>query len=304
MIMEKTLPAFLRQGDKVSVISPSFAIGEEKITRAVSFLEGWGLKVVTGSHVISRAGLFAGTDQERLEDLQAATSDKSVKAVFCSRGGYGMSRIISRVDFSPLRAYPKWYVGFSDITVLHLWLSGVCGLVSVHGEMPLNYGDSKKKQETFDTLHGLLFGDPRPVSWKGRTLRPGRASGEVTGGNLSLICGLFGTPAEPDTRGKILFIEEVGEYYYHLDRMLNTLRLAGKLEGLAALVAGGLTRMKNKGNPWGMSAEETIIECVKEYDYPVFFNYPAGHISDNRALYIGREAQITVSGSSFMLAYS
>ena len=172
MASGKIVPWLLSPGDRVSIISPSFAIEEAKVTQAVRFLEMWGLEVVTGRNVLNRAGLFAGSDRERLEDIQAATDDSHVKAVFCSRGGYGMSRIIDRVDISSLRSYRKWYVGFSDITVLHLWLNEVCGVVSIHGEMPLNYGNSKKRRETFDSLHGLLFGDMRPVVWRGSSLRP------------------------------------------------------------------------------------------------------------------------------------
>ncbi|MBW6500194.1 MAG: LD-carboxypeptidase [Bacteroidales bacterium] len=304
MSSEKTVPRFLTPGDKVAIISPSFAISGEKVSEAAEFLEGWGLRVVLGRNVLRRSGLFAGTDEERLSDLQEVTDDREIKAVFCSRGGYGISRIIAKADFSSLKENPKWYVGFSDITVLHLWLSEVCGLVSIHGEMPLNYRNRRKKKETFDTLHSLLFGGYKPVEWKGSSLRPAGARGQLTGGNLSLLCGMCGTPAEPQTRGKILFIEEVREYYYHLDRMMMTLKLAGRLEGVSALIVGGLTRMKNTSIPWGKSAEETIADSVRDYDFPVFFNYPAGHISDNRALYIGREATVEAVNGSFSLNFA
>ncbi|MGB8491906.1 MAG: LD-carboxypeptidase [Bacteroidales bacterium] len=303
MPVKKIQPPFLAKGDKIAIISPSWAIEEDKINSAVIFLEKWGLKVQTGKYVCGRSGPFAGTDRERLSDLQQVTDDRDVKAVFCSRGGYGMQRIISKADFSALRMRPKWFVGFSDITVLHMWLSEVCGLISVHGEMPLNYSDPEKSDETFSTLHDALFGNPGSLEWEGKIIRPADTGGVVTGGNLSLICSLTGTPGEPETRGRILFIEEVGEYYYHFDRMLTSLKLAGKLKGLAALVAGGITRMEDTKTPWGRSVEDTLMDIVSGYRYPVFFNFPAGHTNDNRAFYIGKRAVIKTDGNKSVLTY-
>lgn len=296
-------PEFLKKGDKVAIVSPSFCIDEEKLMQAVEFLGEWGLKACIGKNAARRSGPFAGTDEERLSDFQEAANDPAVKAVICSRGGYGMSRIISKVDFSAVRMNPKWFVGFSDITILHIWLSEIYGMMSIHGDMPLNYNDPDKTKQTFITLKRALFGTLDEISWNGSFHRGAEAEGEITGGNLSLFCSLTGTKAEPDTRGRILFLEEVGEYYYHVDRMLMSLKLAGKLEGLSALVIGGMNKIESTGIPWGKTIEETILGIVGEYDYPVLFGFPAGHTNDNRAFYMGGRAQVKIIGKKATLSF-
>jgi muramoyltetrapeptide carboxypeptidase len=299
----KIQPPFLKQGDEVAIISPSFYIDENVLIAASQFLEKWGLRIRIGKNASNKNGPFAGTDKERLSDLQEMTNDRDIKAVFCSRGGYGVSKIIDRVDFSILRSYPKWFSGFSDITVLQTWLNEVCRVMSIHGEMPLNFYNAEKTTETFISLKMALFGDLRLHEWTGSMHKPANVQGEVTGGNLSLIYSLSGTRAELSTKGKILFIEEVGEYYYHIDRMLSSLKLSGKLEDLSALVIGGMNEIEEAKIPWGQSIEETILGILSEYNYPVLFNFPAGHVADNRAFYLGMQAGIEIKDNKAILRY-
>jgi len=303
MSVNKTQPEFLKPGDEVAIISPSFSIDKKRMIGAAAFLEEWGLKVRVGKNALKSNGPFAGSDKERLADLQEMTDDPEIKAVFCSRGGYGVLKIIDNVDFTPLKKTPKWYIGFSDITVLHIWLSELCGLISVHGEMPLNFNNSEKTSDSFISLQQALFGQLQPCSWEGTFFNEGNVEGEMTGGNLSLFYSLTGTRAEPSTAGKILFIEDVGEYYYHIDRMMSSLKLAGKLEGLSALIVGGMNKIEDTKVPWGRSMEETIYSIVQEYNYPLLFNYPAGHIADNRAFYVGGRAGIEITDNKATLTF-
>jgi len=297
-------PPYLKPGDEIAIVSPSFAIEEKKLVEAVGILEKWGLKVQVGKNALKQDGPFAGTDEERLYDLQEATDNREIRAVICSRGGYGVSRIISKADFSCLEKDPKWYAGFSDISFLHLWLSEVCGVISIHGDMPLNFSNPEKKKSSFSSLRKALFGEFEPIGWKGSFRRAADVAGEMTGGNLSLVYSATGTRAEPNTRGKILFLEDVGENYYHIDRMLTALKLAGKFEGLAAVVIGGMSKMEDTKIPWGKSIEDTISEVFEGYDYPLFFGFPAGHIADNRAFYIGRQASISLKGNKATLSFT
>jgi muramoyltetrapeptide carboxypeptidase len=297
------IPPFLKEGDRIEIITPASHIDADTVHMAAQKMRESGFRVTLGAHAFSRSGPFAGTESERLSDIQRATDDPDVKAVLCSRGGYGMTRIVERIDFSALEKNPKWYVGYSDITSLHMWLSNICGIASLHAEMPLNYSNPKCSPRCYETVIEALTGKAEPVSWIAQSEASFEVSGKVTGGNISLIYSLNGTPAQPDTEGAILFIEEIGEKFYHLDRMLVGMRMAGLLKNLSALVVGGMEEITEGEHVFNQTVEEVVMNVVSGYDYPVLFNFPAGHIPDNRAIYLGRTAHISQSGRQAVLSW-
>ena len=297
------IPPYLMDGDRIEIITPASPIEEEAVHSAVRMLEESGFRVTLGEHVFARSGPFAGSETDRLSDIQRATDDPEVKAVICSRGGYGMSRIVDRIDFSALKKHPKWYAGYSDITSLHLWLNRVCGIASLHAEMPLNYSNPEYLPSCYETMVRALRGEALPVLWEASHEASLEVSGRVTGGNISLIYSLHGTPAQPDTDGAILFIEEIGEHFYHLDRMLVSMRMAGLLRNLSALVVGGMEKITEGEHVFNQTVEGVVMNVVAGYDYPVLFNFPAGHIPDNRALYLGRNARLSQTGSEAILSW-
>jgi len=297
------IPPYLNKGDRIAIISPASPIEREPVIQAVEMLEESGFRVTPGDHVFSRCGPFAGTDDERLGDIQKATDDPDIKAILCSRGGYGMSRIVDRIDFSALRKHPKWYVGYSDITSIHLWLNSVCGIVTLHAEMPLNYSNPLYLPLCYDTMVMALKGESGKVMWNPPHEASFEVSGPVTGGNISLIYSLNGTVAQPDTDGAILFIEEIGEPFYHLDRMLTSMRMTGMMKDLSALIVGGMEKITEGEHVFNQTVEEVVMNVAGGYGYPVLFGFPAGHISDNRALYLGRNASLRQEGSTATLTW-
>lgn len=297
------IPPYLKEGDRIEIITPASPIAEDVVRKAAARLEDSGFRITTGAHAFASCGPFAGTEAERLADIQKATDDPDVKAVLCSRGGYGMSRIVDQVDFTALKKSPKWYIGYSDITSLHLWLNTVCGITSLHAEMPLNYSNPDCLPGSYDTLVKALKGNPEPVSWITRGEESFEVEGRVMGGNISLIYSLNGTAAQPDTDGAILFIEEIGEKFYHLDRMLVGMRMAGLLRNLSALVVGGMEQITEGEHVFNQTVEEVVMNVVDGYGYPVLFNFPAGHINDNRAVYLGRAARLRQSGREALLTW-
>lgn len=298
-----TIPPYLSVGDRISIVTPASHIDAKLVLHAEKLLRESGFDVVLGKHVFSVKGPFAGSDDERLNDLQQATNDPSVKAVLCSRGGYGISRIVDRVDYSALKKHPKWYVGYSDITSLHLWLNTVCGIASLHAEMPINYSNPDYSPLCYDTMIRALKGEQELVVWNSSHKALFTVEGNVLGGNISLICSLNGTPAQPDSEGAVLFIEEIGEHFYHLDRMLTSMRMAGVLSNLSALIVGGMEKITEGEHVFNQTVEEVVMNVVGRYGYPVLFGFPAGHISVNRAFYLGRSARVTQNGYETSLSY-
>jgi muramoyltetrapeptide carboxypeptidase len=287
-----TQPKYLKVGDVVAIIATARKITKEEIIPVVDYLESFGLKVVLGKNLFNEYNQFSGTDEQRADDLQWALDSQSIKAVFVARGGYGTYRIIDKVNFNEFIKFPKWIIGYSDITVLHHVIHQL-GIESIHATMPINF--FKHKEATL-SLMNALFGKHQGIKAFNHPLnKPGQANGIMVGGNLSLIYALSGTNFDIDTKGKILFLEDLDEYLYHIDRMMMQLKHSGKLKHLKALMIGGMTDMKDNAIPFGKSAEEIIIDVVSEYDYPVCFNVPAGHIDENLAMFFGREIELNVS---------
>jgi len=288
-------PAYLKNGDRVAIAAPARKVTAEETEPAIRKLKEWGLAVVTGDHLYDSSGQFAGDDRVRTADLQYMLDDEGIRAIFCARGGYGLIRIIDRLDFKNFVKKPKWIVGYSDITVLHSHIHSHFGIETLHAVMPIQFGDPDSSAGTLISLKKALFGKNLTYRLPASPLsRKGTAGGTLVGGNLSLIYGLTGTPSDLVTDGKILFLEDLDEYLYHIDRMILNLKRSGKLAHLAGLIVGGMTGMKDNQVPFGKTAEEIIAEAVAEYDYPVCYHFPAGHVPDNRALILGREALLSV----------
>ncbi len=285
-------PPFLKKGDKVALTCPAKKL-PHAMTDAILLLESWGLEVVLGETMAASYHQFAGDDALRASDLQRFIADKSINAIFAARGGYGTIRIIDEVDFMPIKEAPKWIIGFSDITVLHTHVFSVFGLQSIHGQMPVTIPDGTAA--SLETLRKALFGEEFSYHFSAEKLnREGEAQGILVGGNLALLAAVSGSVSDLDYVGKILFIEDVGEYLYNIDRMMRTLKRAEKLKNLAGLMVGGFTELKDNEIPFGQTAEEIIFEAVKEYAYPVCFNFPAGHIPNNQALIFGKTLNLAV----------
>ncbi|MDN5284333.1 MAG: LD-carboxypeptidase [Mucilaginibacter sp.] len=269
---------------------------------AVALLQSWGLEVILGDTLMASYHQFAGDDDLRARDLQRFIDDDSIKAIIAARGGYGTIRMIDKVDFSRFAQNPKWLIGFSDITVLHTHLFANYRAQSIHGQMPVNIPDASVR--SLDTLRKALFGQALHYEYKSHNLnRAGNSSGILVGGNLSLLVAVSGSVSDIDYTGKILFIEDVGEYLYAIDRMLLNLKRAGKLAKLAGLIVGGFTDVKDNDIPFGQTISEIVMDIVKEYDYPVCFDFPAGHIPDNCSLIFGQTVELSVGEHQVLLKF-
>lgn len=295
-------PPNLSAGDNVRIISTARKISPGEVIPAKDIIESWGFNVQLGDNLYSVQDQFAGSDEERASDFQKALDDESVKAIFFARGGYGTTRIIDRIDFGNFMLRPKWLIGYSDITVIHNQVNSNLKIETIHASMPINF--PKNSEESLHGLRDILFGKGMRI--KNQTtnrFRPGETTGELGGGNLSIIYSLRGTPYDIDLNNKILFIEDLDEYLYHLDRMMQNLKLSGKLKNLAGLVVGGFTEMRDNDTPYGKKAPQIIWEAISKYSYPVIFDFPAGHINDNRAIILGRKAKLQVSDQEAVLSF-
>ena len=293
-------PEYLHKGDRIRIVAPAGKVTREKVLPGIALLQEAGYEVVIGNHVFDRYFQYAGTDHHRLADFQEALNDPQARAIICARGGYGSVRIADKLDFSPLITHPKWIAGFSDVTLFHLVMNKL-GIASVHGAMPAFYLENKKPTKSFySLLEALTLGSSKAEIEAHELNRPGSCSGELVGGNLSLICSLQGSPWQLDTKGKILFLEDVSEYLYHLDRMMHNLRLSGLLKNLSGLVLGGFSEMKDNDSPFGKTACGIILEAVQEYDFPVCFDFPAGHIPKNLSLIMGAQYSLEVGNKCIL----
>ncbi len=292
---EMRFPPHLVPGDKVSIVSPSGKVGRKAVERGAELLRQQGFKVRIGRHAFDEDGVFAGSDAARAADMQKALDDPAVRAIFFSRGGYGCLRTHLRLDWSSFLKHPKWLVGFSDVTVFHAWLSRR-RIASIHGVMTASFEHDGAVTESFRQLMELLAGKPREDLVAPHELnRNGVASGILTGGNLSIIQSLRGTPLDIRPRGKILVIEDIHDLHYRLDRVMQNLRAGGVLEQLSGLVVGHFTGMRDGATPYGRTACEIIREAVEAYDYPVVFGFPAGHELPNHPLLMGARTSLEVS---------
>ncbi|WP_437823613.1 S66 peptidase family protein [Tenacibaculum mesophilum] len=295
--MKLTTPPYLQKGDTIAIVAPAGILKNRKqtIDKAKKLAEIWGLKVVYGKHMFNQNDHFAGTDEERCQDFQDALDNPNIKAIWSARGGYGSVRILDRLDFTNFKKHPKWIIGYSDITAFHNHIHNL-GIETMHAMMGTSMEeDPKDLVQTIATFKKALFGEKLryevPASQENKV---GEVSGELVGGNIAILASMLGSDSQISTDGKVLFIEEIGEYKYSIDRMLQSLRRAGYFTKVKAIIVGDMTKIKRNTTPWGSSIEQLILNVVPK-DIPILFNFPAGHEPDNRALIMGREVKLSIS---------
>jgi muramoyltetrapeptide carboxypeptidase len=296
-------PPYLEKGDVIGIVCPSGFMPVEKTSECIRVLnEEWGYQTKVGRTVGSAFNYFSGTDEERLADFQEMLDDEQVKAILCGRGGYGLTRIIDRLDFRKFKKQPKWIIGYSDVTILHSHLYANYYISSMHAPMAGAFNDGGYINRFVQSLHRALEGKQLKYSCETHDFnRKGEAIGELVGGNLTLLAHLTGTDSDIKTRGRILLLEDVGEYLYNIDRMVYQLKRSGKLSRLAGLIVGGFTDTRDTERPFGQSAYEIIRDAVQEYDYPICFGFPVSHGKENYALKIGVGYKLSVRKAKVLL---
>lgn len=287
------MPPHLKKGDTVAIIATARKIDVSTLQPGIKLLESWGLKVILGKTIGKEQNQLAGADWQRATDLQEMLDNPSVKAIWAAKGGYGTVKIVDRVDFSNFKKNPKWIIGFSDVTVLHSHMNQL-GFQTLHAMMAISAPSATTAAK--ESLRKTLFGEKLSYSIPFHAFNQlGQAKGEVVGGNLSVLYSIQGSISEVDLNNKILFLEDLDEYLYHIDRMMTNLKRNGSLKNLKGIIIGGMTSMNDNDIPWGKNALEIIQECVKDLNIPVAYNFPAGHIKDNRALILGATISFEVS---------
>ena len=294
-------PASLKKGDLIYITAPAKSIDEASISFAKNFFETQGFRVEISKHCFGTFNYFSGTDEERAADLQAGIDHPEAKAIVCARGGYGCVRIVDQLQWANMLREPKWLIGFSDITVFHHRLFKL-GIQSIHGTMPLNF--EKNSPEALQTLVEAMTGTQKPLTWNANANnRIGKANGKLIGGNLSILYSLIATSEAYFFEGNILFLEDLAEHYYHLDRMFFSLRKSGILDRISGLIIGGMTDMEDTNIPFGMTTEEIVLQHFQFRKIPISFDIPSGHINDNRALIVGAEVELIVENALSTLSY-
>jgi muramoyltetrapeptide carboxypeptidase len=299
----KAQPRNLHKGDTVAIVSTARKISEKELEPAILFATEMGLKIHLGMTIGAEDQQYAGNDMLRAQDFQEALDSPNIQAIWCARGGYGTIRMVDLLDFNQFQKQPKWIIGYSDVTVLHSHINKL-GISTIHGQMCLEI--EKRSLASRHTLQEALFGNMSSIAYRlenasyGKT---GKATATLIGGNLSVLYSILDSPSEIDWQGKILFIEDLDEMLYHIDRMMQNLKRSGRLQKLAGLVVGGMSVMRDNSIPFGKTAVEIISETISDYDYPVCFHFPSGHIEDNRALILGKEITLEVRQEQVRLTY-
>ncbi|BDQ12182.1 S66 peptidase family protein [Sediminibacterium sp. TEGAF015] len=293
-------PPFLKKGDTIAITCPAGYMEAANIKTCVKTLQGWGFQVLIGKTVGSDStNYFSGTDEERRDELQAMLDEPSVKAILCGRGGYGVTRIIEQLNFTAFKKNPKWIIGFSDITVLHSYLFSKCKVASLHAPMANAFNKGGANGPYVQSLYKSITGKKNQYACKPYAKNKlGKATGALVGGNLALLAHLAGSSLLYKTKGAILFIEDVGEYLYNIDRMIIQLKRAGVLRQLSGLIIGGFTDTKDTVRPFGKKVEQIIAEHIVEYDYPVCFHFPVSHAKANVSLKVGLPVSLRVTNQS------
>jgi len=292
--MKIVTPPYLQPGDCIGLAAPGKMIGREYVENAVAIIQKIGFRTTLASNVYAGKNYFAGSDDERITGFQQLLDNDDVKAILCMRGGYGSARIVDQLDFKKFSQNPKWIIGYSDITVFHAHLFNM-GFESLHATMPLDFAKNNNPTQPVVKLFEVLKGNKLSYDFNGNPHdKPGIGEGTITGGNLSVMSSLIGSSSDVDTAGKVLFLEEVGEPLYRLDRMMVALKRAGKLQNLSGLIIGGLSDMEDASGNFDLNDYEIILEMVADFNFPVAFDFPAGHFQENYPLIMGRKVKLEV----------